>query len=252
MAEQADLIFAFTPEEASDLGDLLDVAPERVQVVPSGVDTELFSPRDRTEARRRLEWPAHEHVVLFVGRPEPFKAPDLLVRALAKIRDEGLMRLVIVGGSEDEHSVDWLKGIARESGVESLITWHSAVPQSDLPDFYAAADLCAVPSYHESFGLAALESMACGTPVIASAVGSLKSLVSHGETGLLVSSHDPAVFAESIAELLADPELRERMGRRAHEYAAQFTWARSAERTLDGYLRATKGRQASQAVPCFA
>ena len=251
-AEQSDLVFVFTPEEAADLSGLLGIARERIHVVPAGVDAELFAPRDRSEARRRLGLPEHGHIVLFVGRPEPFKGPDLLVRALAHLGVDDPPQLLIVGGSEDEHSVDWLKEIAAEAGVASLIQWRSAVPQASLPDFYAAADVCAVPSFHETFGLAALEAMACGRPVAAAAVGALQSLVSDGETGMLVPSHDPAAFADRIRELLADPQLRERMGRRARERAVQFTWDRAASLALDGYARATSGWPGPQVVPCLA
>ena len=251
-AEQSDLVFVFTPEEAADLAGLLGIAREKVHVVPAGVDAELFAPRDRSEARRRLGLPERGHIVLFVGRPEPFKGPDLLVRALAHLGVDDPPQLLIVGGSEDEHSVDWLKEIAAEAGVASLIQWRSAVPQASLPDFYAAADVCAVPSFHETFGLAALEAMACGRPVAAAAVGALPSLVSDGETGMLVPSHDPAAFADRIRELLADPQLRERMGRRARERAVQFTWDRAASLALDGYARATNGWPVPQVVPCLA
>ena len=251
-AEQSDLVFVFTPEEAADLSGLLGIAREKVHVVPAGVDAELFAPRDRSEARRRLGLPERGHIVLFVGRPEPFKGPDVLVRALAHLGVDGPPQLLIVGGSEDEHSVDWLKEIAAEAGVAPLIQWRSAVPQASLPDFYAAADVCAVPSFHETFGLAALEAMACGRPVAAAAVGALQSLVSDGETGMLVPSHDPAAFADRIRELLADPQLSERMGRRARERAVQFTWDRAASLALDGYARATRGWPVPQVVPCLA
>ena len=126
-----------------------------------------------------------------------------------------------------------------------------AIPQADLPDFYASADVCAVPSFHESFGLAALEAMACGTPVVAADVGALSSIVLDGETGRLVGSHEPRAFAAALEELLHDPEGLSRMGEAAREWASGFTWDRSVEETLDGYRSVlTAGSERRLVAPC--
>ena len=235
MAAAADRVFAFTEGEAGVIGELFGLPSERLHVVPGGVDVSLFRPRDRAAARRAVGIAEAERVVLFVGRLEPFKGPDLLVRALGEMRDVSNVRLVLVGGSKEEGSAEWLERIAADVGVTAHMRWQPAIQQVDLPDFYSAADICAVPSYHESFGLAALEAMACGTPVVATDVGALSSLVLDGETGSLVPSHDPLDFARCLEELLDSPARRERMGRAAQARARAFTWGRAAEEALDGY-----------------
>ena len=235
MAASADVVFASTASEADDIAELFGLPSERLHVVPGGVDVELFQPRDRSAARRAIGIAENEKVVLFVGRLEPFKGPDVLVRALAEMRDASSVRLVLVGGSEEEGSAEWLYRIADDLGVRPRVHWQPAIPQAELPNFYAAADVCAVPSYHESFGLAALEAMACGTPVVAADVGALSSLVRDGETGCLVQSHEPRDFATRLEELLHSPLDLARMSEAAREWARGFTWDRSAEATLDGY-----------------
>ena len=251
MASRADLFFAFTEAEARELEALFGVPGERVHVAPGGVDTQLFSPRDRLAARLRLGLGPTERVVLVVGRPEPFKGPDVLVRALAEMRDPSSVRLVVVGGSQHEHSADWLRAIAAEVGVSDQMRWHAAVPQTELPDFYAAADICVVPSFHESFGLAALEAMATGTPVVAAAVGALPTLILDGQTGCLVPTHRPEDFARCIEELLDNPRRRESMGQQGIEHARSFTWEGAAESALEGYRRAVAGVEApASVIPC--
>ena len=251
MAAAADRVFASTVGEAEDIGALFGLPPERLHVVHGGVDTELFRPRDRAEARRATGIAEHERVVLFVGRLEPFKGPDILVRALAEMRDASDVRLVLVGGSEEERSAGWLEDIAADLGVGSRVRWQPAIPQADLPDFYASADVCAVPSFHESFGLAALEAMACGIPVVAADVGGLSSLVRDGETGRLVPSHDPRAFAAALEELLDDPEHASRMGAAARAWASGFTWDRSVDETLDGYRSVlSAGSERPLVAPC--
>jgi D-inositol-3-phosphate glycosyltransferase len=251
MAESADLVFAFTRDEAREFGELFGVPEDAVHIAPGGVDLSLFSPQDKAEARRRTGIDLDEKVILFVGRPEPFKGPDVLVRALAEMRNPTGVRLVLVGGSEDEHSVDWLRQEAEAAGVSENVRWQSAIPQTELTDFYAAADVCAVPSFHESFGLAALEAMACGTPVVAAAVGALPELVVHGETGFLVPGHLPELFAQCIEDLLNDPGRRERMGEAGVRHAAGYTWKQAADLALEGY-QAVVGRSPrhDDVLPC--
>ena len=238
MARDADLVFAFTTDERTELHNLFGIANERVHVAPGGVDLALFKPGDRLAARETLGFDPDEHIVLFVGRPEPFKGPDVLIRALPHLRETQRTRLVLVGGSEGEHSFDWLRVLAADLGVADRVSWHTAVPQQELVNFYAAADLCAVPSFHESFGLVALEAMACGRPVVAAAVGALSSNVIEGETGCLVHSHDPIDFAHCIGDLLANPRARTPMGNAGIEHAKTFTWLSAADQALEGYERA--------------
>jgi D-inositol-3-phosphate glycosyltransferase len=252
MSSRANLVFAFTEDESRELEGLFGIDPRRIHVAPGGVDLTLFTPRDQAEARRRLGMDRNENIILFVGRPEPFKGPDVLVRALAAMPDRSDVRLVLLGGSEEEHSFDWLREAAAAAGVSDRLRWQSALPQSELPDYYAAADVCAVPSFHESFGFAALESMACGTPVVAASVGALQTLIVDGETGCLVPTHQPEDFAHCIESLLDNPRLRERMGASGVERARSFTWAHAADLAMEGY-RGLLARAATRAdvIPCL-
>ena len=241
MARGADLVFAFTTDERRELNELFGIEDDRIHVAPGGVNLSLFKPNDKLQARERLGFGAKENVVLFVGRPEPFKGPDVLIRALPHMRNTANTRLVLVGGSEGEHSFDWLRVLASDLGVANRVSWHTAVPQERLVDFYAAADIGAMPSFHESFGLVALESMASGRPMVAADVGALSTLVLHGKTGLLVPGHDPVDFAHCMDDVLGNPRVRDVMGEAAVNHARAFTWARAAEQALEGYQRAAQG-----------
>jgi len=203
---------------------------------------------DKAAARARLDIDQDENVVSFVGRPEPFKGPDVLIKAASEMPNRERLRILLVGGSEAEHSFEWLRLLAAEAGVASRISWFNAVPQSELADFYAASDIVAVPSFHESFGLSALEAMACGRPVVASAVGALKTLIIEGETGCLVPSHAPTDLARCLSDMLLNPGLREQMGQAGIQRARAFTWGRAADQALGGY-RSLAGRPlASQSM----
>ena len=237
MASQADLVFAFTEDEAKNLDSLFGTKSDRVHVAAGGVDLSLFHPTDKAEARARLGIAQDEHVVSFVGRPEPFKGPDVLIKAAAEMPDRENLRIVLVGGSEAEHSFEWLRLLAAEAGIADRVSWFNAVPQSEIVDFYAASDIIAVPSFHESFGLSALEAMACGRPVVASAVGALPTLIVEGETGCLVPSHSPTDLARCLGDLLANPRLRDQMGKAGIKRAKAFTWGRAATQALKGYRR---------------
>lgn len=226
-------VVTLAEEESASLNDLFCLPPGRTHAVPMGVDGAVFSPRLRAEARAALGIGQDERVVLAVGRIEPFKGTDVLVRASALMGRRA--RLLIVGGSEGEPGVEWLRGEARKSGVSNLLDWHAAVPQHDLPAYYAAADVCAVPSLHETFGLVALEAMACGRPVAASDAGGLRELVRHGETGLLCEPGDAPELARALDALLSDPSMARRMGESGAVRAQGFTWDASAARLAAVY-----------------
>ncbi|MCY4583198.1 MAG: glycosyltransferase [Chloroflexi bacterium] len=234
-------VVTFTEEESALLHDLLGLTPHKAYAVPMGVDAALFRPQPRVEARAALGIGPHERVVLSVGRIEPYKGTDVLVRALALLRDPRDVRLLVVGGNEGEPGVDWLRETARLSGVSGLLDWRRAVLQHELPPYYAAADVCAVPSLHETFGLAALEAMACGTPVVASDAGGLRGLVRHGETGLLCSPGDAAALAEAFDAVLGDPSYARRMGEAGLARAEPFTWESSAARLAAVYEQVASG-----------
>ncbi len=251
MAASADHMVAFTEEEAETLRLLYGLDQSRLHVAPGGVDLDTFHPLDPGEARERLGLPSNERVVLYVGRLDPFKGPDVLMRAMAEVPTA---RLVVVGGAgADDAGVIWLRRVAAEAGVQDRVTWRAAVPQDELPSYYAAADLLAVPSFHESFGLVALEAMACGTPVVASRGGGLQAAVVDGSTGCLVEGHEAATYAACLNELLGDDDRRREMGQAAVQWARGFSWEGVAAKLLSAYdLAAARASARPEVVPCVA
>jgi D-inositol-3-phosphate glycosyltransferase len=242
VVDAADLIVANTAAEGQQLLDLYRAPAERVRVINPGVDLGVFSPGDQRAARARLGVRRDALVVMFAGRLQPLKAPDVLVRAVAMIlqrRPDLRTRLVvpIIGGpsgSGMETPRD-LRALAAELGVADVVRFVPPVGQVELVDHYRAASLVCVPSYNESFGLVALEAQACGTPVVASNVGGLATAVRDGVTGILVDGHEPCAYAMVIEQLLDDPRLLASFGRAAAQHAMAFGWSGTAERMLDAY-----------------
>jgi D-inositol-3-phosphate glycosyltransferase len=229
VAREADVIVAAAEHEKRALIDLYGAPPERIAVVPCGVDLARFRPIDKKCARRRLGLNG-DRLLLFVGRMEPLKGLDVLLGAAARLDEDLPVRVLVVGGdgrASDE--LDRLKGLSDRLGIAARVTFTGPVGHDVLPLYYNAADVCIVPSYYESFGLVALEAMACGTPVVASHVGGLSVTVRDGETGYLVEQHSPQPFADRVAALLADDELRRSFGRSASEAAGGFSWPRVAD-----------------------
>jgi D-inositol-3-phosphate glycosyltransferase len=240
VAAGVDRIVAANWVERADLAWHCRADVGRVTVIPCGVDLELFRPGDAAGARARLGL-GGTRVLLFVGRLTPIKGLETLLRALAALRAEApgeSLRLVVVGGDKQEH---WdsqsarVRRLAGELGVEPWVDFRGPQPQDVLPDYYAAADLCIMPSRYESFGMVALEAMACGTPVIASRVGGLATTVQDGSTGVLVPEGDEGALARAIAELLADPGRRGALGRQAVEWAGRFGWPCVAKKVAELY-----------------
>jgi D-inositol-3-phosphate glycosyltransferase len=227
----SDVILANAEEEAHQLVRLYGAHPERVQVVPPGVDHAFFSPGPQGGARAAVglgEGP----VLLFVGRIQPLKGVDLAVATLAEL-DRPDARLLVVGGAsgvDGGHEVEKVRLLADELGVADRVHLVPPQPHHRLSTFYRAADVALVPSRSESFGLVALEAAACGLPVVAAAVGGLRTLVRHGRTGFLVERRDAAVYAAYVAELLDTPGVAGRMGAAAVERAAGYTWTTTAGR----------------------
>ncbi|QBX57452.1 D-inositol-3-phosphate glycosyltransferase [Nocardioides seonyuensis] len=242
VVEAADLLVANTALERQQLVDLYDADPARVAVVHPGVDLSVFRPRDRSETRRELGLPEDAVVLLFAGRIQPLKAPDVLLRAVAVLLDDDpslRQRIVVpvVGGPSGtglEHP-DSLAELAAELGISDVVRFIPPVTQPDLATWCAAATAVAVPSYNESFGLVAVEAQATGTPVVAAAVGGLTTVVSDGESGLLVEGHDPRDWAAALRRLVDEPDLLARLQRGARVQAAEFSWERTATRTLAAY-----------------
>ncbi|GAB2694757.1 D-inositol-3-phosphate glycosyltransferase [Thalassiella azotivora] len=247
----ADRLVANTPAEARDLVTLYDAPPDVVEVVPPGVDLDVFSDTGdagRRRARAALGLPDDAHVVLFAGRIQPLKAPDVLVRAVAHLlRTTPSLRsrlvVAVVGGPSGSglrhptEIADLARGLGLMGvpGVPDVVRLHPPVDRARLAEWYRAADVVTVPSYNESFGLVAIEAQATGTPVVAADVGGLTTAVAHGESGLLVPTHDPADWADALGSLLADPARRHALARGAARHAAGFGWDATVERTLAVY-----------------
>ncbi|HET6816834.1 MAG TPA: D-inositol-3-phosphate glycosyltransferase [Mycobacteriales bacterium] len=248
VVDAADRLLASTSEEAEQLINLYDAEPQRVVTVPPGVDLDVFRPGDVAAARARLALPADAVVLLFAGRIQALKAPDIVLRAAARLveTDPALRdRLVVVvvgapsgtGTAEPEH----LQKLAGALGIADLVRFERPVPQPVLADYYRAADLTMVPSHTESFGLVAVESQACGTPVVAAGVGGLRTAVADGASGVLVDGHDPSDYAVAVRRLLADDAARARLSRGAVVQASRFGWAVTAAQVLDVYQEAATG-----------
>jgi D-inositol-3-phosphate glycosyltransferase len=243
VVREAARVIATTPHEKESLVRLYSALPDRVEVAPCGVDLDLFKPVERTEARRSLGI-AGEKVVLFVGRLERIKGVELLLRTAAIMDGGDNVRVLIVGGEQGSGGeAERLKALARELGIQERVWFTGRVEQTALPTYYSAADVCVVPSYYESFGLAALEAMACGTPVVAARVGGLPWVVQHNRTGYLVPWHCPEPFANWLETLLSSEDLRRRMGAAAYQFAQSMGWEQVSARVLDIYSTlATPGK----------
>jgi D-inositol-3-phosphate glycosyltransferase len=228
----ADAIAVNCSEEERQFRRLYGDPPGRVEVIAPGVEHAFFAPGERHGARAALELPADVPVLLFVGRIQPLKGPDVAVRALAAIGRSDALLLLVGGasGTDGDAEVRRLDGLIDELGVRGQVRFVPPQPHHILSTYYRAADVVIVPSRSESFGLVALEASACGIPVVASAVGGLLTLVDHGSTGFLVPGRDPAVFARHVAALLDDPAAAAAMGARGASRALRYTWGFAAAR----------------------
>lgn len=249
LLEQADSVIAANPDERADLVWRQGADEEKVCTIPPGVDLELFRPLDWHESRARLGWSLKERIVIFVGRIDPIKGIDTLVDALPLLREPDV-HVVLIGGDLDEHGTP----IGPLADVRERVTalrmarrvrFLGSQPQELLPLFYSAADVVAVPSRYESFGLVAVEAMATGTPVVASAVGGLTFTVNNGVSGYLVPYGDPVALARALDKLLEDDDLREGMGLQAAIDAQRFSWPVVAEQVLHVYSRLAEGHRAN-------
>ena len=238
----ADRILAATPAEASQLVGLYRADPEKISLVPPGVDRAIFTPRSRAEARERLHLTGLR-LALYVGRLQPHKGPDVAVRTLAEAvaadpeATEHLQLAIVGGPSGDGAEVAHLMELAVALEVADRVMLFPPQPQRRLADFYAAADAVLVPSRSESFGLVALEAEACGTPVVAAAVGGLRSVVEDGVTGFLVDGHDPADHAERLLRVIREPALQSALGAEGASRALRFTWDATAAQIHRVYHR---------------
>ncbi len=247
----ADMLVANTDDEAAQLMDLYGADPGRVEVVHPGVDLDTFRGGDVAGARARLGLPAEGHVVTFVGRIQPLKAPDVMLRAVAVLleRRPELRRsltVAVVGGPSGSglEQPDGLVRLAEQLGITAQVRFVPPVEQARLVDWYAASSVVCVPSYNESFGLVAVEAQSTGTPVVAAAVGGLPTAVRDGSSGLLVQGHEPSAYAAALERVLLEPGLRARLATGARTHAEQFGWDRTAEQMLAVYRGAQEKMRA--------
>nr|HET6902401.1 glycosyltransferase [Ktedonobacteraceae bacterium] len=235
--QQADRIIATTAEERMQIIRYCGVSAQRVQVIPCGVDLKLFVAQNKQLARKKLGLKPQQPILLFVGRLDPFKGPDLLLQAAAMMAEKA--QIVVVGGKlQDDEELAALQKLARDLKLSSRVHFLGARPQQELPMLYSAADVTVVPSYHESFGLVAVESLACGTPVVASRAGGLMTIVRNNETGYLVP-RGPGFFAERLDALLGNPALLARMQLAARPSILHFSWdsvANQVNQTYDALI----------------
>ena len=239
----SDAILASSVDEAQQLEVLYGADPARIEIVPPGVDHEVFFPGDQARARAALAL-GPGPVLLFVGRIQPLKGADVAVKALEASAAEDAI-LVIVGGPSGIDGAAELRRVrtlVAQRGLGDRVRFVPPQPHDRLPDFYRAADVCLVPSRSESFGLVALEAAACGTPVVAAAVGGLRSLVVDGETGFLVEGRDPEAYAECVDRLLGEPALGDRFGAAATWGAQRYSWSIAAARLRRLYADLTARR----------
>jgi D-inositol-3-phosphate glycosyltransferase len=244
----ADRLVAATPLEKAQMVWLYGADPCKIEVVPCGVDLSLFRPLSQERTRQQLGICDRLYMVLFVGRIEPLKGIDTLLRAMAIVvkdfpRWEDEICVCIVGGDASERretinsEMERLQALREELGISDLVTFLGAQAQDTLPCYYSAADAVVVPSHYESFGMVALEAMACGTPVIASKVGGLSFTVQDGITGFHVPERDPEALAEKIRLLLKDRDLHSRLSAQAVQWVRRYSWSRVADQIVSLYRR---------------
>ena len=239
----ASALTANTDAEAASLVSLYDACPDTVHVVTPGVDLYNFTPgAGRAAARKVIGIEADTHVITFVGRIQPHKGPEIFIRAIAEMLSHSpllrpKLRVFIIGGASGVNGseVERLKELVSWLNIADVISFLPPVPRTELPNWYRAADLVCVPSYSESFGLVALEAQACGTPVVATAVGGLRTAVADGISGVLVDGHDPRAWSSVLARLLQEPQRRVLLSMGAIEHASHFGWDATARGTLDIY-----------------
>ncbi len=252
IAATADCVIVSTELEGEQLRRLYGLTPSHTRVIPCGVDLDAFTPvtpARRAEARRALDVD-DTPTLLFVGRLDPIKGIDLLLESVALLRTPA--QLLVVGGDPaGDPEVERLRARAAALGLAERVRFPGAVPQTDLPTYYHAADAVVISSRYESFGLVAVEALACGAPVVASAAGGLPSVVRDGENGLLVRWRSAQAFAERIDSLLSDDALRTRLRANARASVEQFDWRRIGDRVRDLYGELTAESERVVACSCF-
>jgi D-inositol-3-phosphate glycosyltransferase len=251
----ADRLVANTTDEALQLIELYGATPGRVETVSPGVDLSVFQPGSVPAARRRLGLPADAVVLVFAGRIQPLKGPDVVLHAAASLLRQApaladRLAVVFVGGPSGTEvgAPGRLDGLASSLGLSGRVRFEPPCPQRELADWYRAATVVLVPSHSESFGLVALEAQACGTPVVAAAVGGLRTAVRDGRSGVLVDGHDPEVWARVLGELVLSPGRLAELSRGALAHASGFGWPATADRLVEVYTGAMEAMGSSAAT----
>lgn len=229
-------IIAATEREKLDLIRYYNALPETIGVVPCGVNLELFKPMDRGDVRRQLHLEHEKNIILYVGRIDPLKGIDRLLMAGAHLKMRQGFKLIIIGGNDHfQPELQRLKWFTRELGIQDLVMFAGRVKQEDLPLYYNAADVVVVPSYHESFGLVALESLACGTPVVATKVGGLENIIEEGQNGYLVTNDVPHSMADKIELLLTKPDAGANSPGSIRDSVTKYSWSNIADGLIEEY-----------------
>ncbi|MBP0004390.1 MAG: glycosyltransferase family 1 protein [Cyanobacteria bacterium SBC] len=240
--ETIDRVIATSPQEMEDMRKV--TSKGNIEVIPCGTDIHRFGSIPKTTARQILGISPETKLVFYVGRFDPRKGIETLVRAIghSQLRGKADLQLIVGGGSRSGHKDgderDRLIALVRDLGMEEFVHFPGRIADGQMAEYYAAADVCVVPSHYEPFGLVAIEAMACGTPIVASAVGGLQYTIAHEETGLLVPPKDDIAFAEAIDRILCNPEFREELGLAARQRVLeQFSWDSVAERLSRVYTQ---------------
>jgi len=252
LARSCHHIIAPTEKEKEEMVQHYGSSPERISVVPCGVNLERFQPIDRKTARRELGF-GDEKIVLFVGRIESLKGIEQLLKAMSYLKNHQNPRLLIVGGDDNnQYEIERLERISREINIGDSVTFPGSIKQERLPYYYNAADVCVISSFYESFGLVALESLACGTPVVANDVGDLNNIIRQGETGYVIMDNEPRNLAEKIDLLLARPDYDNNTALSIRESVSGYSWQHVANMITEEFQRALDNYSApaSQPVTC--
>jgi D-inositol-3-phosphate glycosyltransferase len=246
----ATRIIAATPAERIQLQWLYQADLRKVVVIPPGVDLDLFRPLPLAEARSRIGLPKDGQMILFVGRIERLKGLETLLRATALLQERGVLNppcpcVALIGGDPEnpQEEMQYLTNLRASLNIQNIVSFLGKRPQTDLPYYYSAAQAVVMPSQYESFGMVALEAMACGVPVVASGVGGLLYLVRNGQTGFHVPDSDPQALADKLQKLLSDERLRHELGRHGAMVARGYSWERIAEQMLTLYESVSAGTQ---------
>ena len=232
LAQNCHHIIASTDREKRELILHYDASPERIGVVPCGVNLGQFKPASKEKAKRHLGF-GNDRIVLYVGRIDPLKGIDKLIRTIPYLQNIEGIRLVIIGGGEHSQSETvQLRELVRSLEIQDSVTFSGLIKHEQLPYFYSAADVCVIPSYYESFGLVALESLACGTPVVATDVGDLKNIIHQGETGYVVIDNAPHLLADKIALLISRPSTDIESALPIRASVTGYSWSNTAEMVM--------------------